>query len=222
MRELVTEFQLPWPVSTEGQELVRRWSEALLSSQRFRHKGHGEDFFTDRDLNEVYARDRIIITRWIDPPETSFYCITGWELFEIFPWWRSMQGYFEAVGLTSWLPFPCILISRSRLYRHADIGRPTALNYPIFGADTMCGYFWENKEIPDASYIERYSYTPGKTLLLNTTQVHGGLPSDGHHERELRAIFNMGFSDDFETCKKVIAAATPKQIFGGFHDSVRA
>ena len=190
---------------------IKTWSNLLLVSNLYTSKKHGEDFFLDASFQEIDDREQIICTRWIDPPSKSFYCISGYGLNEYFPWWKRMMEIFESYGLKSWLSFPCILISKSKLSRHADIGRRTALNFPIFGTDSMQGYFFESKE-ENSKSICKYMYKKDHWILMDTTIVHGGFPTNEKCPEQLRAVLNMGFDANFSECKVILNKMKKEKI----------
>lgn len=190
--------------------MVKHWAEIIYHERRHEHEPDGVDFYTNLDLVKQNNNSKgIIVTKWgKENLETCFHCVTGEGLYDILPWWAEMQNFFESdLGLTAWLPYPCILMSMSNLRRHVDKGRPTAFNYPIFGDTVTTNHLWYTFGAPDDKYNESYYYKPGESILIDTTYEHGGFANPGHTPFELRAICNMGFKDDYDVCYNKIQAA---------------
>ena len=187
--------------------LVRNWAEILYYENRHASEHDGVDFTTDLNLVKTYSNSKdVIITKWGKLSETPFYCITGYALYDILPWWKEMQEFFEKdLKLHPWLPFPCILISSSNLRRHSDIGRPTAFNYGILGEEVSTNHIWHDSNLPDDKYNESYTYKQGRSILINTSIDHGGVLNPGFSSNELRAICNMGFSETYDVCLERIS-----------------
>jgi len=189
--------------------MIKKWSSLLYEDRIYEHKLDGIDFFVDKDLKELSSNSDIIITKWGKQSlDTCFHCVTGYGLYEILPWWKTMQEFFiQDLRITPWLPYPCILISTANLRRHTDKGRPTAFNYPIFGMDTCTNHLWYDENSADEEYDETYTYESGNSILIDTSINHGGFVLQDHSSEELRAICNMGFAETFDICKDSIDKA---------------
>lgn len=206
MNNRATYFNMYFKGVDDIRPLVRNWAEILYHEKRHESEHDGIDFNTDLDLVKKYSNSKeVIITKWGKPEESCFYCITGYALYDILPWWKEMQEFFEKdLKLHPWLPFPCILISMSNLRRHSDIGRPTAFNYGIFGEEVTTNYLWYDSKLPDNKYSESYVYKQGRSILMDTSIDHGGIVNPGYSESDLRAICNMGFVETYDVCLKKI------------------
>lgn len=203
MNNRITYFDFPFKGVPEITPMVRHWAEIIYYDRRHEHEPDGIDFYTDLDLiKQSDNSNGIIVTKWGKGSlETCFHCITGYGLYEVLPWWKDMQTFFDdELGLKAWLPYPCILMSMSNLRRHVDKGRPTAFNYPIFGEDVTTNHLWYTFGAPDDKYDESYRYYDGKSILIDTTFEHGGFANPGHTSNELRAICNMGFREKYDIC----------------------
>jgi hypothetical protein len=77
----------------------------------------------------------------------------------------------------------------------------------------MQGYIWPSKQVPDHEFLRTYRYQKGKTILMDTTAIHGGLLASGAAPGKLRAIFNMGFQQDYAACRKVLQNVSAEEIF---------
>jgi len=208
MRNRVEILDLPWSGVDSIVPKVKQWGDILYNEERHIGETFDGDFYVDSEMNLLDTPDDIIVTRWGREFETSFHCITGYGLYELMPWWRTMQQFFiNQLKLTPWLPYPCLLLSKSNLRRHIDVGRPTAFNYPIFGEDITTNHVWYDKDADDSSYNETYKYELRQTVVIDTTVDHGGFVNPSHHEDELRAICNMGFAEPFDSCIDVILQA---------------
>lgn len=210
--EYFSHFPSSPPYEESFSLLVKRWADLIYIENLFTHQSHGSDFYIDHDLRILPHKTDLICTRWIDPPEKSFYCITGHSLNKYLPWWPPMIELFASYGLKSWLPYPCILISKTELSKHADIGRRTALNFPLFGEDSMIGYFWADKE-ENSKVICTYRHKKNHWLLMDTSKVHGGLPQGQNAGADNRAILNMGFDADFSDCRKTLEKMRHDRVF---------
>ena len=200
MNERRTYFDLQFEGVSEIQDIVRRWAEIIYYERRHENKKDGVDFHVDLDLNDIESSN-LIVTKWgKDDLESCFHCFTGEALYELLPWWKRMEEFFESIGLHSWLPYPCILMSLANLRRHVDKGRPTALNFPIIGNDVTTNYIWYEFGSPDEDYDEVYSYDINRSILIDTTYEHGGFANPEVSPLELRAICNMGFKEPYEEC----------------------
>jgi hypothetical protein len=204
----VCEIDFLWQGIAEIEDFVKKLADMIYIEKKFSHKVNGIDFYIDSNFTEQIKNTNLILTKWGYDIETSFHCVTGYALYDLIPWWKKMQSYFEnQLDLIPWLPYPCLLISHSSLRRHSDKGRPTAFNYPIFGNESITNYIWESMDEPDNQYVESYKYQTAKTILLDTTSYHGGLLNSGFPSTSLRAICNMGFKNDFTECYTKIKAA---------------
>lgn len=207
MIERKTYFDFKFEGIPEIADTVRHWGEIIYYEKRHENKQHGVDFYVDFDLNDMEKSD-LIITKWgTGNLESCFHCFTGPALYELIPWWSKMETFFESIGLHSWLPFPCILMSLANLMRHIDIGRPTALNYPIIGHDATTNYIWYDPNSKDEEYNEIYDYRVNRTILIDTTYNHGGFANPNISPLEIRAICNMGFKEPYEECLEKINRA---------------
>tara|TARA_B110000971_G_scaffold192930_1_gene205543 strand:+ start:3945 stop:4607 length:663 start_codon:yes stop_codon:yes gene_type:complete len=210
MNKRTTYFDLPFKGVLEIAPLIRQWAEILYYERRHESEKDGVDFYTDLDLVKQSDNSKgVVVTKWGKGSlESCFHCITGYGLDEILPWWKEMQQVFDKeLDLKPWLPYPCILISMSNLRRHSDKGRPTAFNYPIFGEEVITNHLWYKSDTPDYKYNESYRYYQGKSILIDTTFDHGGVTNPGYSPNELRAICNMGFGEEYDTCLEKIQAA---------------
>lgn len=210
MNKRITYFDLPFKGIKEIAPKVQEWAKIIYYERRHENEFDGVDFYTDINLNKVNQNDNgIVITKWgKESLETCFHCITGNGLYDLMPWWKDMETYFaQELNLHSWLPYPCILMSMSNLRRHTDKGRPTALNYPIFGEEVTTNHLWYNTGDPDDKYNESYRYYQNKSILIDTTFEHGGFANPGHQKHELRAICNMGFKEPYDICLEKIQHA---------------
>ena len=197
----VINIDLHWPGVAEIAPIVKNWADIIYVDGKFAGEPDGVDFFLNKDFEKINSGDDLIATRWGKNPDDSFYCVSGNGLYELIPWWKKMQNFFESeLGLTPWLPYPCLLISQSNLRRHVDLGRPTAFNYPIFGEKVCTNYIWHTQGAPASKYDETYSYEHGKTIILDTSYEHGGFVNPGYEFSSTRAICNMGFAEPYEVC----------------------
>ncbi len=206
MNKRSTYINLPFKGANDVSVLVKQWAHTIYTERRFENQLDGVDFFVNSQFRELQLTPGFTVTKWGKGTlDSCFHCITGYPLFDIIPWWQKMQTFFErTLGLTPWLPYPCILISKSNLRRHVDKGRPTALNYPIFGEHVTTNYIWYNQGDPDDKYDEQYQYYPGVSVLVDTSKEHGGFVNTGYSANDLRAIFNMGFRDPYDVCLQKI------------------
>lgn len=211
-----TYIPLKWKNVDNVRSIVLDWANILYNEKRHEFEPDQTDFYLDKNLNKISSKDDIVITKWsIGNFDTAFHCITGWGLYDIYPWWREMQTFFEKdVGLKSWLPFPCLLLSKSNLRRHWDKGRPTAFNYSIFGEEIITNCIWHTRGVTvDTPPDETYSYNKENSILVDTSYDHGGYNNPGHDYSELRAIFNMGFDEEYDICLKKILESQKLGLF---------
>lgn len=203
MNNRATYFNIPFKGVDDIRPLVQNWAEIIYYERRHENEHDGIDFETDLNLVKTNSNSKdIIVTKWGKKNlESCFHCITGYGLYDLLPWWKDMQRFFEKdLKLHPWLPYPCILISMSDLRRHVDKGRPTAFNYGIFGEEATTNYLWHDPSLPDHKYSETYNYKQGRSILIDTTIDHGGAVNPGHSSLDLRAICNMGFAETYDVC----------------------
>jgi len=199
MSNRITTFQYNFEGLSDIVDLTKQWASILYNDQKFINKENGVDFFVDRDFNEIQTNDNIIVTKWGRSEDNPFYCVTGHALYDIIPHWTVMENVvLEQAGLTSWLDFPCLLISKGELRKHTDIGRPTTFNIGIFNESKITNYV--TSTVDGVEVTEEYQYNDGEAVLLDVTKEHGSTPEEG--EEFLRAMINMGFKEDYDTCKK--------------------
>jgi len=204
MSNRITTFQYNFEGLSDIVDLTKQWATILYDHQKFTDKESGIDFFVDRDFNEIETNDNIIVTKWGD--DNSFYCITGHALYDIMPHWTVMENVIlEQAGLTSWLDFPCLLISKGELKNHIDKGRPAAFNIGIFNENKITNYI--TYIVDGVEVREEFKYNDGEAVLLDVTKNHGSTPEDQRYygKEFLRAMINMGFKEDYDTCKEKLS-----------------
>lgn len=198
----VVEFDLTWPTSVKATDCIKEWATTLYTNDKYEDFKDGIPYFTTPDLSTSTASSDFIVTRWgKGPVNKSFFILRGDMLFELIPWWRQMQRIFEELDLQSWYSTPAILVSEANIRRHTDIDRNTVFNYNIFGAEATHTHLWYNPTSTTDNtekYDESYSYSPGKTILMDSSVQHGGFAADGIAALERRAIWNMGFHNKFD------------------------
>lgn len=216
MANLYNYIPLELPVSEEFRNKCIEWVDTLYSEQ-WQDTPRWTDQFVDTDLNiDDTKSKKIVLTRFgsetrdYETLQNSFWCITGYDLYNYMPWYKPMEEFLEAeAGLTSHLDFPCLIISKGKVRKHPDVGRKTVLNYDIFGSETMRWGIDDSVtvneydiETEDETFTETYTYPEKTSVIVNVNKVHGANKVEGF-ESYKRSAINHGFWEDFE----VVSAA---------------
>lgn len=206
------------PVSGSFKAKVNEWCSKLYTDQ-FKNVPRWTDQFVNENLEARNPGDKnIILTRFGNNNtdgfengtnlESSFWCITGAGLYDYMPWYRPMEDFLAAEGLTSHLNFPCILVANGYVRKHPDVGRLTVLNYDLFGSENIVwGISYESEYDIDQPvvqgtehYDEIYEYTENQCVMLDCSKFHGGYLKEGITSAP-RGSINHGFLENFSICK---------------------
>jgi hypothetical protein len=209
---------LKLPVTDAFKKIVEEWCLKLYTDQ-FKKVERWKDQFVNENLEPRNLGDKeIILTRFGNNDadgfenrsnlESSFWCITGFGLYDYMPWYKPMEQFLAKEGLNSHLPFPCIIVAHGLVRKHSDKNRKTVMNYDLFGSNNLVWgisydetYDIDQKEIQGADlYDETYSYDSDNCVLVDVSKYHGGYLKEGVVP-SIRGAINHGFWEDFRICK---------------------
>lgn len=194
------------PVSLDLTAKCQEWSYILYSSS-WENTERWTDVFVDTNLESDPSNSNIILTRFgpleigAESLANSFWCITGYGLYDFMPWYKVMEDYLSSnFGFRSHLDFPCILISQDAIRKHKDVGRATVLNYNIFGCEHFIFGIDSNQDadaydvdLENNQYTTSFDYLPNKSCMMDVELLHGAEIKPDIAPSQGCAMVNHGF-----------------------------